>query len=755
MAGMKWWVGTVIAWCMTMVMDSARAQKRWDGEAGDSLWHNPVNWHPNGVPGPIDDVLIDNSIVAAPVWINLGTDTAHVNSIRIQSSGWQHTLQIPATNVRMPVLRLDAAGIGLDIGPNTRLLNSSSAPAGNPIELIGKMAIRNGGEYIHHTARGNAYLVGKLMTDSTTAKGQFTFDVPGTAGYTVSLTGRHFGSLLFTASTGRKSYSGSGSNDLHVHGNLIVGDSAALTSTITARIMLKGNLQIDGRLSLNPVTGDSTGRLIELSSDSGSICIKGILETGMHFRGFEQSVGKVKMLSGLQLPAGTYFQVKTGGILDMDTCSIGGNGRFRSDSGSQLILAHEQAISNGTSAANIMTIVQQIHERTGVVLTGSRQQSAGNGFPGTLGSLVLNKDSGKFRVDEPMLLTDSLVLARGIIQTSDSALLTINGSVKGGHASSFINGPCKIEASNRTLIYVPVGDSITFAPLTFKTPKPTSFSISLKFNANRLPDGENALKYPLKKISNSGYWQVDLTNPTDSVMLHAPIFSEATSGFTALPFLATRATDSTHWQLAHTHIARDSNSLSTPYMRMTSSIWTFTELLPVALSQNGIRLRALHAGSMATLYWDVDNPEHFKAFVIESSNDGQNFKILDSLHATPGKHNQQYVIRQPSLMTGRTFFRVSGVQESGSEYSSNIVHLDLGKILKLFPNPVTNLFFINCPLSAINEIGIHDAKGQVMAVEMLDYGPVTGFKISHLAAGLYLLKLVIGKKQQTFYFLKR
>jgi hypothetical protein len=75
--------------------------------------------------------------------------------------------------------------------------------------------------------------------------------------------------------------------------------------------------------------------------------------------------------------------------------------------------------------------------------------------------------------------------------------------------------------------------------------------------------------------------------------------------------------------------------------------------------------------------------------------------------------------------------------------------------LKLFPNPVTNLFFINCPLSAINEIGIHDAKGQVMAVEMLDYGPVTGFKISHLAAGLYLLKLVIGKKQQTFYFLKR
>jgi hypothetical protein len=419
------------------------------------------------------------------------------------------------------------------------------------------------------------------------------------------------------------------------------------------------------------------------------------------------------------------------------------------------MLAHEQAISNGTSAANIMTAVQQIHERTGVVLTGSRQQSAGNGFPGALGSLVLNKDSGKFRVDGPLLLTDSLVLVRGIIQTSDSALLTIKGSVKGGHASSFINGPCQIETSNRSLIYVPVGDSMTFAPLTFKTPLPTSFSVHLKFNANRLPDGENALNYPLKKISNSGYWQVGLTNPTDSVMLQALIFSEATSSFTALPFLAKRDADSTHWQLAHTHIARNSNSLSTPYMLMASSIWTFAELLPLALSQNDIRLRALHAGNMATLYWDVDDPEHFKAFVIESSNDGQNFKILDSLHATPGKHNQQYAIRQPSLMTGRTFFRVRGVQESGLEFSSNIVHLDLGKILKLFPNPVTDLFFINCQLSAISEVGIHDAKGQGMAVEMLDYGPVTGFKTGHLATGLYLLNVVCGKKQQAFYFLKR
>jgi hypothetical protein len=334
-------------------------------------------------------------------------------------------------------------------------------------------------------------------------------------------------------------------------------------------------------------------------------------------------------------------------------------------------------------------------------------------------------------------------------------LLIIKGLVKGGHASSFINGPCKIEASNISSIYFPIGDSLTFAPLNLKSLGPISIAMLVQFNSNRLPDGDNALRYPLKTISHSGYWQVSLSQPTDNLMLQAKIIAEATMGFIGLPFFATRADDSTHWQLAHAHIARDSNSLSTPYMRITNSIWTFAELHPVALSQQSIRLRAQQSGSLASLYWEVDDPHNIMKFLIETSIDGQNFNLLDYLQAVPGKNHEQYAIRQQPVMSGRSFFRVKGIQESGSEYGSNIVHLDFNSSLKLFPNPTTDIIFINNKPKDITEISMIDAKGKTMVVEMLDYGFVTGFKTDRLAAGLYLLRFVIGERQQALYFLKR
>jgi len=42
---------------------NAAAQKKWDGQGNDSLWTNPKNWFPDGLPGIADNVLLDNSIV--------------------------------------------------------------------------------------------------------------------------------------------------------------------------------------------------------------------------------------------------------------------------------------------------------------------------------------------------------------------------------------------------------------------------------------------------------------------------------------------------------------------------------------------------------------------------------------------------------------------------------------------------------------------------------------------------------------------
>ena len=748
----------VFVFLLTICLGSSQAQKKWDGEGGDSLWHNPINWHPNGVPESADDVLIDNSLFHAPIWIWMGTDTAQVNSITLRSSGiFINTVHIPAHNTRMPALRLLSAENALDIGMHTKVINSSGAPAGNPIEINGKLAIRNGGTYVHNTVRGNAYLAGKLLAESSTAKGIFTFDVPGTAGYTVSLTGRRYGSLHFMASAGRKSYSGTGSSDLNIGGDLIIGDSAALTSTMTARIILKGRLSVSGRMQINPVTADSTGRLIEFAGDSNAISIPGIMETGLNFRGFELTAGITKMLTDLQLESGSSLHIKQGASLDMDTCSVWGNGLLRTENSALIVLGHKLAISDGAAEANIMTRERQIHKQTGFWFLGSEHQTAGNLFPDSLGVLMINKTASDLWIEKPMVITDSLILEKGVIRNTDTSIVTVAGKIKGGTGQSFISGPLHVIAQNLNRVYFPVGDSMTFAPLILQSPEQRSFNICVKFSVNSTPTGVNNLRYPLKTISKGG-WQLDVNkvgNNTDSLSVSAFLYPGATTELVGLPFLAMLPQDSSHWQLAHMQLARDSNRLTTPYIPISNSIWTLSDLHPVALSQQNVRLRPYQTGDHYSLGWELDNPENFTTFHIEISEDGQIFKFYESIPAIEKKIKQIYTFKSSSRLRGKLFFRVRGIGDAGIMATSNIVHLNFDGPLLLYPNPGSNKIFISCRLQDIRQIIILDAQSKNYQIQKEDHGSLTAIKTSNLPPGFYKILLLYGEKWQGFSFVKR
>ena len=749
----------VFVFLLTTCLGSSQAQKKWDGEGGDSLWHNPINWHPNGVPESADDVLIDNSLFHAPVWIRMGTDTAQVNSITLRSSGiFINTVHIPAHNTRMPALRLLSAENALDIGMHTKLINSSGAPAGNPIEINGKLAIRNGGTYVHNTVRGNAYLAGKLLADSSTALGIFTFDVPGTAGYTVSLTGRRYGSLHFLASVGRKSYSGTGSSDLNIGGDLVIGDSAALTSAMTARIILKGRLSVGGRMQINPVTADSTGRLIEFAGDSGAISIPGILETGINFRGFELRTGVTKMLTDLQLTTGSSFHIKQGARLEMDTCSIRGNGIFRTEKGSLIVLEHQRVISDGSVEANIMTREQQIHKQTGFWFTGSENQTTGNHFPDSVGVWMINKTAGDVWIEKPLVITDSLILEEGVIRNTDSSMVTLAGKMKGGSGLSFISGPLQVTAQNANRVYFPVGDSLTFAPLMLQSPAQRSFNMHVKFIAKSTPTGVNSLKFPLKTLSKGG-WQLNINNAmgnnTDSLSVSATLFPEAITDLVGLPFLAMLPQDSSHWQLAHMQLSRDSNRLTTPYIPIPNSIWTFSALHPVALSQQNIRLRTHQTSNHNALGWELDDPENFTTFHIEISEDGQIFRFYDSFPALEKKVNQTYAFQPNSGLRGKLFFRIRGIYDALPIATSNVTHINFDAPIILYPNPGNNKIFISCRSRDIKQISILDTFSKTYQTQTEDYGNFTAVRTNHLPSGTYRILLLKGEKWQVFSFVKR
>jgi hypothetical protein len=42
-----------------LVLTPALGQRKWDGGAGDGLWASAANWYPDGLPGDMEDVLLD------------------------------------------------------------------------------------------------------------------------------------------------------------------------------------------------------------------------------------------------------------------------------------------------------------------------------------------------------------------------------------------------------------------------------------------------------------------------------------------------------------------------------------------------------------------------------------------------------------------------------------------------------------------------------------------------------------------------
>ena len=200
------------------------AQKLWDGEANDGKWNSDSNWYPNGVPLATDDVILNNNFMSIPYTVTMpnGSGSIQISSLTIQSNALNPiSLNIPDVNTASPAISLN----NLIIGNGGILINNSGATAGNTFLINGNMKIENGGKYIHRTIRGNAYLISKLMNSANNKNGTMEFDVPGTAGYTLSLSGRSFGTLILSANKagGKKTYSGSGNGNLTIYGNIETG----------------------------------------------------------------------------------------------------------------------------------------------------------------------------------------------------------------------------------------------------------------------------------------------------------------------------------------------------------------------------------------------------------------------------------------------------------------------------------------------------------------------------------------------------
>ncbi|MBZ5857243.1 T9SS type A sorting domain-containing protein [Flavihumibacter profundi] len=254
----------------------AGAEIRWTGVTGNGLWADPGNWENGILPGNADDVILDNSLLAADYTVRLPDFAVTVRSLQVVPGPFNAIIaELPITNLVSSAsgslaeraLTTTGNGYSLIIGRGAVFINASGSSSGYSLRLNDSLRVDNGGTYIHRTRTGHAELVQFLSRKTGTENGVFRFENTDAASI-VSLSGRVYGSLQLSAAAtanGTTTYSASGTNPVIIRGDLALEQGVSFAINLDDTIMVSGNLVMNNAV-FNMASGNRSS-VLQLAGD--------------------------------------------------------------------------------------------------------------------------------------------------------------------------------------------------------------------------------------------------------------------------------------------------------------------------------------------------------------------------------------------------------------------------------------------------------------------------------------------------------
>jgi len=768
----------------------AAAQRRWDGQGGDSLWQNARNWQPDGVPLREDTVLLDHTLTGHDYLVRLPAGQASVvlRSIRITpGAGGRITLLLPSDNTAAPALQLTDTGDCIRLDPGAILRNASGAAAGDPLQPGGRIRIADGATYVHNTARGNARIIDRLSQAPGTENGVFEFDVPGTAGYTVSLTGNTFGTLSFRASAAGagKSYSGSGTSDLVIRGSLRIAAGAALTSTLTATIRLHGDLAVDGLLNMAPATTGPTGRSLAFCGrQTQRLTGNGQILAGTGFRNIECRAATHLLLSrDLQLPmAGHSLLVMDSATLCLGTHAVSGEAAFRALPGATLHIASPDGIHATSPLGNIRTRIRDVSPQAHYHYTGTGPQSTGDALPDSIRTLAVDKPLGNLSLARPVRVKERLILSRGLILSRPETLLTLDaatlqspmntyGNPNTGWDSAFVDGPLAIRSAPSNIIDLPLGQNPTFAPARLQCqPSQPIPRLVAEYRNEPHPAAPSMGTGGLLRTLAPGYWTIKPLPDTMPLIAHLSLSwrlpddtpTARTRKDSLKAVFATTTTNGASWQrigISHQTTGGPLTGWITP-LQPHQGYGDFT--LAIGIPDAGLPLRGIHLDATANgratrLRWTVQGSETQARFDVERSRDGSAFTCIARMKATDVGTGDAFTHTDTRPTPGRNLYRVTAYADGAKPLSSNIRQVLTAATTSttVYPNPTRGLLHIPAadPDTERHAVVI-DPTGRRRLSIRLPAGITGTLDVGQLPPGEYLLQLWTKEKHMTYRFIR-
>lgn len=771
-----------------MAVVTANGQWKWDGGAGDNSWTSAANWHPDGVPGTGEDVVLDHSILNHDyeVFLPGGTTGISLDSLILRPvSGKSIRLVIPPDNKAAPALAVTGPGESLRIDSGAVFQNASGAPSGDPLQLTGWMRISDGGRYIHATPRANARLIDRLSSSPGTSAGVFEFDVPGSSGYTVSLTGNTFGSLVFSANAagGLKSYSGSGSADLIIRGDLIVNPGAGLTSTLTANIRIDRHVRIHGLLSLQPPTAGTTGRSIMLVSQQTGILEGANIQWHQYFREILIGAGHhTLMRSNLSIPQSTQkIRILEKGMLSMDTNAVSGPGSLELDAGACIGIGHHAGIKGDGTTGNIRTGSRLLHTGAHYLFNASVDQQTGDGLPDTIKTLCTDKPSGVLHLTKSTQVTENLTLTRGNIVTSDSSLLEFSGEIISDHpnpfgldscgsANAFVDGPFRRRIVRSGKFSMPIGKNGVFNPIIFNRAGDGLLVCRASYTNGPTAISTTISDPNIYRIDGAGYWTIKIEAALKDSLLTPEIgWSFNGDSLSRMRWLdslriVSKEFMSEGWMMNGSRptlaVHSDKAGLIRSDQPIKTSAFITTGLTgaPLGLPISEVKLSARRVGKTTKLEWESHGSSGPTRFIIKRNVHQFKEDTLNILTVTHTLNKTGFVFTDEHPSPGWNTYKVCAdeIDQVNLTCSRTVsVYHPVPTSFKLFPVPAIDR--LHWTISEIPDAGwirIIDANGRLVWNERTSDTKEGHIDIRHFKDGIYQIQIPVGGTVMKRSFLK-
>jgi hypothetical protein len=792
---------------LLVTLNSFGATKTWDGTSGDGLWATAANWVGDVVPVAGDDVLLDNSVVLITYTVTLPTTAVTVKSLTITPSGLNIiSLILPATNTNSPGFQTTGS---IFINNGGLLKNSSTAGAAPTITvgatITDSMYIYNGGTYEHNTARSITLILDKVSTAAGTEYGLIHYNQPITGIASISMQGRTFGSLEFSAGSSPSAVTYSSTSTtvatpVIVRGTFKVNTPAIFSSSLIGGFSFGNGITNTGTFNYSPSTSANPGTRSIYFAGNGSISGTGNFALGANFIKMEVSTGVIVSLqrSITTFSAGDSIIVKPNATLLLpNENNFSGTGSiFFNDTLSKLKIGSVNGITSSGATGNVQNDTRIFSKKAYYYYNGTVAQASGNGLPDSVYKLYI-QNLADITLSSPVSITQTFSLDSGRLVTTAAAIPKLApgaiiasigsnsyGEANVGNISSFVSGPMSIETNSTGIITFPVG-RVTASVPQYAPVKLTPFNNTLKtytaeYSDTGHVDKANVQAPPLDHVSLVEYWNIGCSiatspdgdakvglswrpksrvgnnNPGDSAtavndLVVSHYFNDGFAGLKwnlegASPTFTLSAGITLSYGYITTDIAAGSFS---PFSLGTKSIFN---ILPLKL----LDFSAVAAQGKVKLQWITQEERGIEHYELQKSTDGRDFATIFTTASLNRLSTFTYGHLDGQAATGWNYYRLKIIDNQQHSYFTGTIKAWVageGQVL-VYPNPASKELKILLPPRSNSYISIVNSAGQVLKRVSTTEGLLT-VNIASLDRGMYLVYIQTNRQAIVQRFVKQ